>query len=148
MRYKAVRFAGDFHAAALVALLAAGLLPAWLFQTLGSRLAVTVAGRWLRTVAAVLVFLVQLLQKLVNSLCQSCNLIQQFRILLRQRRNHLPQKLVLRHSNSPRSTFLLAHIVPLFLAIGKTLSHLPICFSSFCHVEIFSSSAWLLNRYI
>ena len=92
MRHKLVRLAGDLHSTALVTFLTAGLFPTRLFQTLRGRLAVTVAGRRLGAVAAVLVVFVQLLQKLVDSLCQSgdlcvgsCNLIQQFRILLCQR---------------------------------------------------------------
>ena len=82
MRHKLVRFAGVLHSAALVTLLTAWLFPARLFQTLRGRLAVTVAERRLGAVAAVLVVFVQLLKKLVNSFCQSYNLIQQFRILL------------------------------------------------------------------
>ncbi|MBQ1372493.1 MAG: hypothetical protein IIY70_06125, partial [Oscillospiraceae bacterium] len=50
-----VWIAGDLHPAALVTLLTAGLFPTWLFQTLRGRLAVTVAGRRLGAVAAVLV---------------------------------------------------------------------------------------------
>ena len=38
------------------------------------------------------------------------------------------------------------YIVPLFGAVGKTSSYWLVCFSSFCHVEIFAPSAWLLNR--